>query len=305
VYWGLSPNQTETKIICNFAIPYRSEKCCKALKDILPPLVTATPSKQPLHQQPPHQTKNDIVRCKYIDPPEECLWPSDKQPHNPCGKEEGCKKERSKHHICYTSLRIEVMESLRTDNECAKPRDNMWTGYILLGLPASNQHMFLIHRFLSKECTPMLGDLVRLFCSLHPRKFTDLLSQYPGQQWGGEWSLLRVWRRWQYCWPFWWWWWGRGGRGGMAKILHGFYIYGLIERSYHWKYSLKSTESQTQGIWGPEEIHMISLCNLRPFSSASSRQRSADLYKYVHISCSNFSQFTPHPMGGCLALTEK
>ena len=57
--------------------------------------------------------------------------------------------------MCYTDLGTD-MEQVRNDVNLAKPRDNLWSKIILLGSPASNQRLFLIHRFLSIECKTML-----------------------------------------------------------------------------------------------------------------------------------------------------
>ncbi|KAF8220100.1 hypothetical protein L208DRAFT_1382767 [Tricholoma matsutake] len=69
------------------------------------------------------------------------------------------KTKHSEHPICYEDLGWEYMEQVRSNVELAKLPDNDWSKFIHLGSPASNQQLFLIHRFLCTECTTMLEIL--------------------------------------------------------------------------------------------------------------------------------------------------
>jgi len=111
---------------------------------------------QAQRQQPSRHAKNDNVRDKYTNPPSPPLQLSDKLPYRPRTRGAGDKKKRQlEHPVRYEDLG-EEMEQVRTNVEHAKPLDNDWSKFILLGSPASNQRLFLIHRFLGTECATML-----------------------------------------------------------------------------------------------------------------------------------------------------
>lgn len=102
-------------------------------------------------QEPSRPAKNNR---KYTTSPIPSLRQSDTRSYNPRRKGEE-KKKKLEHSMRYTDLRTD-MEQVRNDVDQAKPRDNLWSKIILLGSPASNQRLFLIHRFLNIECKTML-----------------------------------------------------------------------------------------------------------------------------------------------------
>jgi hypothetical protein len=132
------------------------------LNDILPPppppppLQITNPSN--LSQYKPHAAKNAEARQKYTSPPSPPLQLLDKLQYHPCRQGEGDKKQRSEHPIHYEDLGPD-MEQVRPDVKLAWLPINAWSKFIQLGLPASN--LFLIHHFLSIECTMMLDIPVR------------------------------------------------------------------------------------------------------------------------------------------------
>jgi hypothetical protein len=120
------------------------------------------PSGQPSRQQPARSAKKPDQGYRY-DCNDEDLDKTDKLSYNPRGKG---KARKGNHLVRYTDLRDpDYMEQVKLNVEDAKPLKNTWSKYILLGSPASNQRLFLIHRFLDTECTTMLDELVRSFSS--------------------------------------------------------------------------------------------------------------------------------------------
>jgi hypothetical protein len=127
--------------------------------DILPPPFSTSNPWEP-SQRLPRDAKNAEARRKYTSSPSPPLRQSDKLLYHPRRQGEGDKKKRSDHPIRYEDLGVE-MEQVRSHVELAKPPDNDWSKLIRLGSPASNQRLFLIHRFLGTECSVMLDILVR------------------------------------------------------------------------------------------------------------------------------------------------
>ena len=149
---------------------------------LLPSLFAPGPSEKPPRSQPPREAKNDDSRRKAMDLHDEPIKSSDKLPYSPRRKGQKRAKERSDHAIRYTDLGHE-MEPVKEDVEEATPIDDEWSGYILLGSPASNQRLFLIHRFLSTECTPVLGDFVRpsYFSNFQDVRLINIVMSSPRQ----------------------------------------------------------------------------------------------------------------------------
>jgi hypothetical protein len=71
----------------------------------------------------------------------------------------------------YTELGT-IMEQVRNDVDLAMPSDNEWSKVILLGSPASNQCLFLIHRFLSVDCEMMLDATLLVSSVLYAQRPT-------------------------------------------------------------------------------------------------------------------------------------
>ena len=117
---------------------------------------------EPPRMQPSRPAKNNR---KYTTSPIPSLRPSDTRSYNPRRKGEE-KPKKSEHPIRYTDLGAD-MEQVRNDVDLAKPCDNLWSKIILLGSPASNQRLFLIHRFLSTECKTMLDATLLVSSALH------------------------------------------------------------------------------------------------------------------------------------------
>lgn len=108
---------------------------------------------------PPRGSKTALSRQMCVDKSDdESDEPSDKLPYNPRRKGEGMQK-RSAHRIHYSDLGS-LQEQLEDNVENAMPPEDEWSDYIRLGSPASNQRLFLIHRFLSTDCMAVLNNLV-------------------------------------------------------------------------------------------------------------------------------------------------
>ena len=111
---------------------------------------------------PPRGSKTAQNRQKCFEPEDESDESdesSDKVPYNPRRKGEGKMQKRSAYPIHYTELGS-FEERLKENVEDAMPPDYRWSNFIRLGSPASNQRLFLIHRFLSTDCMTVLNDLV-------------------------------------------------------------------------------------------------------------------------------------------------
>jgi hypothetical protein len=110
---------------------------------------------------PPRGSKTALNRrkCFESDDESEEEEPSDKLPYNPHRKGEEKMPKRSPHPIHYTELGP-FEERLEENVENAMPPEDTWSNFIRLGSPASNQRLFLIHRFLSTDCMTILGNLV-------------------------------------------------------------------------------------------------------------------------------------------------
>lgn len=128
--------------------------------DILPPSLFIQTVGRIVNDRPARAAKNEKARAKCIDPPNPpAVQSSDKLPYHPHRRGEEHMRKRSEYPIHYEDLG-EYMEQVAADVELAKPLDNDWSKYIRLGTPASNQRLFLIHRFLGTECTTMLDTSV-------------------------------------------------------------------------------------------------------------------------------------------------
>lgn len=111
---------------------------------------------------PPRGSKTALNRRKCFEPDDESDESDitfDKLPYNPCRKGEGRMPKRSAHPIHYTELGS-FEEQLEENVENAMPPEHRWSNFIRLGSPASNQRLFLIHRFLSTDCMKILNNLV-------------------------------------------------------------------------------------------------------------------------------------------------
>ena len=114
------------------------------------------------HKLPPRRSKTPLNRQKCFEPDDESDEsdePINKLPYNPRRRGEGKMQKRSAHPIHYTELRS-FEEQLEENVENAMPPKHRWSIFIRLGSPASNQRLFLIHRFLSTDCMTILNNLV-------------------------------------------------------------------------------------------------------------------------------------------------